>query len=222
MKRGSVALVRRRRERFAAVEDFGRARPILNKALGILPRSARTQTLIGTLKEFEASQFNPDDAPTISTANEPSGRGWFCFTRPNRITGKRCATTRTTRWPTFDWDVFFIWRANCEKLARARRGLKIANEPLTQYLGALFMGALQQEEKDIAGARGSFEQAVAMVPNSQPAVVALVDLEVMAGPSGPGPRSDARTCRAPPTTDPRPAIHNGGLDSKVCGGCANG
>ena len=42
---------------FAAIKELGRARPLLNKSIAALPRSARAKTLLGTLKEFEASQY---------------------------------------------------------------------------------------------------------------------------------------------------------------------
>ena len=159
---------------FAAVKDFGRARPISNKALGILPRSARTQTLIGTVKEFEASQFNPEDAPTISY------RERFKRERMVRLYQAEQDYLEALRFDQ-SYALAHIRLGRVlqlsGKLREARvsleRGQKIASGPLAPYLAALFMGALQQDEKDIAGARQSFELAVAKAPNSQPAVVAL-------------------------------------------------
>jgi len=51
---------------FAAIKEIAFARPLLNKSLSALPRSARAKTLLGTLKEFEAAQYNPDYAPIFS------------------------------------------------------------------------------------------------------------------------------------------------------------
>ena len=71
------------------------------------------------------------------------------------------------------------------RLAEARtfleRGVAEAMLPADQYLAAMFMGALQLQQDDIAGARASYERALAITPASQTAVVALGHLEVMAG-----------------------------------------
>ena len=74
------------------------------------------------------------------------------------------------------------------------------------------MGALQQEGKDVAGARRSFEQAVTLVPNSQPAVVALAHIEVMAGRPDRAHALARGLAEAQATGEPWWAFHNGGLD----------
>ena len=70
-------------------------------------------------------------------------------------------------------------------LREARRSLQIgrdlAREPRQKFLAALFMGALQLTQNDLAGARQSFEQALAIMPQSQNAVAALSYEELMAG-----------------------------------------
>jgi tetratricopeptide (TPR) repeat protein len=198
---------------FAAVKDLGRARPLLNKSLAALPRSARATTLLGTLKEFEASQYNPDDAPTV-TIRERAHR--------ERLTLLYQAEKDYREALRYDehYALAYIRLGHvlhlAGKLPEARsmleRGVKIANEPLTQYLGALFMGALQQEEKDVAAARRSFEQAVTIVPNSQPAVVALAHIEVMAGRPDRAHALARGLAEAQATGEPWWAFHNGGLD----------
>jgi tetratricopeptide (TPR) repeat protein len=198
---------------FAAVKELRYARPLLNKSLGAMPRSARARTLLGTLKEFEASQYNPDDAPTISIRER---------VHRERLALLHQAEQEYREALRYDesYAMAHIRLGHvCHlagKLGEARatldRGLKIANEPLTKYLGALFMGALQQEEKDIAGARQSFEQAVAIVPNSQPAVVALAHIEVMAGRPDRAHALARGLAEAQATGEPWWAFHNGGLD----------
>ena len=103
---------------FAAIKELGRARPLLNKSFGVLPRSARAKTLLGTLKELRRVHRIPTTRRPYQYENVSTESGWRCFTRPDRITGKRCATTRTTHWPTFDWDTFFISLAGWGRLAR--------------------------------------------------------------------------------------------------------
>jgi tetratricopeptide (TPR) repeat protein len=198
---------------FAAIKDTNRAGPLLGKALGAVPRSARVQTLMGTLREFDASQFNPEGAPTLA--------------RRERVKRERMASLylaeqdyrEALRYdPNYALAHIRLGRVLhlSGKLPDARasleRGRQIATEPLARYLGALFMGALQEDEKDIAGARRSLEQAVAIAPNSQPAVVALAHLEVVAGRPDRAHALARGLAEAPPTALPWWAFHNGGLD----------
>jgi tetratricopeptide (TPR) repeat protein len=198
---------------FAAVKDIGRARPLLIKANGIVPRSARTQTLIGTLKEFEALQFNPDDAPTISIRER---------LRRERIIRLYQAELDYQEAIRYDANyalahirlgrVLHLSGKPREARTSLEHGQQLATEAMPKYLAALFMGALEQDEKHVDAARRSFEQAVAIAPHSQPAVVALAHLELMAG------RPDranalARSLAEPPSNaEPWWAFHNGGLD----------
>lgn len=198
---------------FAAIKESGRARPLLNKSLGALPRSARAKTLLGTLKEFEASQYNPDDAPTISIRERAHRERLVLLYQAEQ------EYREALRYDE-NYALAYIRLGHvlhlANKLTEARttleRGLKTANEPLTQYLGALFMGALQQEQKDLTGARRSFEQAVTIVPNSQPAVVALAHIEVMAGRPDRAHALARGLAEAQATGEPWWAFHNGGLD----------
>lgn len=198
---------------FAAIKELGRARPLLTKALGALPRSARAKTLLGTLNEFEASLYNPDDAPTISIRERSHRERLMLLHRAEQ--DYREALRYDENYALAHIRLGHVLQL-AGKLGEARptleRGLKIANEPLTQYLGALFMGALQQEERDLAGARRSFEQAVTIVPNSQPAVVALAHIEVMAGRPDRAHALARGLAESQATGEPWWAFHNGGLD----------
>jgi tetratricopeptide (TPR) repeat protein len=197
---------------FAAVNDLGFARPLSSKAIGALPYSARAQTLSGVIKEFEAMQFNPEAALTL-TRREQNYR--------EQMARLYLAQQDYRKALMFDEHyalahirlgrVLHLSGKLREARASLERGQQLAKEPLTQYLSAFFMGALQQDEKDVAAARRSFEQAIAIAPSSQPAVVALAHLELMAG------RPDrahalARTLAEAPTTEPWWAFHRGGLD----------
>jgi len=198
---------------FAAIKEVGFARPLLNKSLGALPRSARAKTLLGTLKEFEASQYNPDDAPTIGIRERAHRERLLLLHQAEQE--YREALRYDENYALAHIRLGHVLHL-AGKLEEARatleRGLKIANERLTQYLGALFMGALQQEEKNVAGARRSFEQAVTLVPNSQPAVVALAYIEVMAGRPDRAHALTRGLAQAQATGEPWWAFHNGGLD----------
>jgi len=198
---------------FAAVKEIARARPLLNKSLAALPRSARAKTLLGTLKEFEAAQYNLDDAPTVSIRQRASRERLMLL--HNAEQDYREALRYDPNYALAHIRMGHVFHL-VGKLREARtsleRGLKTANEPLTQYLGALYMGALQQEEKDPVGARRSFEQAVTIVPNSQPAVVALAHIEVLAGRPDRAHALARGLAEAQATGEPWWAFHNGGLD----------
>lgn len=198
---------------FAAIKEIGRARPLLNKALSILPKSARAKTLIGTLKEFEASLYNPDDAPTLLIRERSHRERLVLLYQAQQE--YREALRYDENYALAHIRLGHVLHL-AGKLGEARttleRGQKIAHEPLTQYLGALFMGALQQEEKDLAGARRSLEQAVTIAPNSQPAVVALAHIEVMAGRPDRAHALARGLAEAQATGEPWWAFHNGGLD----------
>jgi hypothetical protein len=84
--------------------------------------------------------------------------------------------------------------------------------PEHQYLSALFLGAVLERRRDLAGARAAYERALAVNPSSQAATVALGYLDVMAG----RPDRAQEVARAY-VTDPNPvdewwAYQNGGFD----------
>jgi Tfp pilus assembly protein PilF len=61
------------------------------------------------------------------------------------------------------------------------QAVRDAKLPGDQYLASLFIGALQFEQNDLSAARESYERALAIIPASQTAMVALGHLEIMAG-----------------------------------------
>lgn len=198
---------------FAAIKEIGFARPLLNKSFSALPRSARAKTLLGTLREFEASQYNPDDAPTISMRERAHRERLALLYQAGQLYREALRYDENYALAHIRLGHVLHLIGNLgEARATLERGLKNANEPLPRYLGALFMGALLQEQKDIAGARRSFEQAVTIVPNSQPAVVALAHIEVMAGRPDRAHALARGLAEAQATGEPWWAFHNGGLD----------
>ena len=90
---------------------------------------------------------------------------------------------------------------------------KRTQEPGHLFLAAMFLGAIHQRQADLDAARACFERALAIVPNSQAAVVALAYIESSTG------RPDraqalARAFAASTTANDRfwGAYKNGGLD----------
>jgi tetratricopeptide (TPR) repeat protein len=167
---------------FAAVKDINRARPLLSKAQSIQPRSARAHALLATLKELQASLLDPEDAPTLSRRERNKrDRGVLLYQAQQEYQralrydeNYSLALIRLGR-------VLHLGGDPKEARQTLERGQRLAKDPSTQYLAALFMGELNQAESDVIGARQSFEQAVAIAPTSQPATIALAHLEIMAG-----------------------------------------
>jgi tetratricopeptide (TPR) repeat protein len=196
-----------------AVKDINYARPLLAKALGIQPRSARVLTLRGTLKELEASLFDPEDAPTLSRRERiRRERGILLYQAQQDYQqalryddGYAPAVIRLGR-------VFHLTDHLKEAREALERGQKMAKDRPTQYVAALFMGALLLDEKDVAGARHSFERAIAIAPTSQPPVVALAHLELMAGRPDRANELARALAKASVGGEPWWVYHQGGLD----------
>ena len=108
-----------------------------------------------------------------------------------------------------------------KRLGDARARLQIANEPLTQYLGAIFMGRSYRRRRT-SRARADRSSGAQIAPYSQPAVVALAQIEVISG------RPDRRMALARGFAEGRRPAKGGGrlrmaaLITPGCGGCASG
>ena len=76
---------------------------------------------------------------------------------------------------------FLFKNMQAGRACRSQKGSAAAREPSHRYLAAMFMGALLQEQKDLAGARAEFERALEIAPQSQSAIVALAYVELMSG-----------------------------------------
>ena len=198
---------------FTAVKDIMRARPLLAKAIDIQPRSARAFTLRGTLKELEAALFDPEDAATLSrSARIRRERGLLLYQA--QLDYQQALRHDDSYAPALIRLGRVLHLSGHPKEARQslERGQKMAKDSATQYVAALFMGALQQDEKDTAAARRSFEEALAIAPSSQPATVALAHLELMAG--RPDRANDLARGLAKASVGGQPwwVSHHGGLD----------
>lgn len=198
---------------FAAVKDTLRSRPLLTKALGIQPRSARALTLRGTLKELEAVLFDPEDAPTLSR-KERIRRERNILLYQAQLDYQQALKYDDSYAPALVRLGRVLHLSDHRKEAREflERGQKIATDFPTKYIAALYTGALQQDEGDIAAARRSFEQAVAIGPTSQPAVVALAHLELMAGRPDRASELARGLAKASVGGQPWWVYHHGGLD----------
>lgn len=198
---------------FVAVKDFERAGPLLSKALAAWPASARALTLMGTAKELEASLYDPDDAPTLSRKETIKRERALRLSRAENNyreaikidPGYALAYIRLGR-------VLHLSGRLRDAHSALERGRQLATDPLARYLHALYLGALWQDEKQLTAARDSLEQAVAIAPSSQPAIVALAHLEVMAGRPDRAHAVVRGMSEAGPAAEPWWAFHDGGLD----------
>jgi tetratricopeptide (TPR) repeat protein len=198
---------------FLATRDLSRARPLLMKANGTGAKSARTQTMMGMLDEFDAAQFNPDDWTTLAQRDRILREQSIRLHRAQQQYREAARLDDTYALAHIRLGrVLHLSGQLKEAHLSLERGRAAAAEPLARYLAALFLGALQADEQDLAAARRSFEQAVAIAPGSQPAVVALAHLELMAG------RPDRANALARGLAEPSLAgepwwaFHYGGLD----------
>ena len=198
---------------FLAIRDLYRARPLLMKANSIAPKSARMQTMMGMLDEFDALQFNPDDWVTLAQRERNQREQTIRFYRAQKQYSEAVHLDDTYALAHIRLGRVLHYSGHLKEAhASLERGQRAAAEPLSQYLAALFLGAVQQDEKDLAAARRSFEQAVAIAPSSQPAVVALAHLELLAGRPDRANALARRLAEASLNGEPWWAFHYGGLD----------
>lgn len=167
---------------YVATKDLIRARPIVEKTRDLAPQSARAQTLMGSYYEVDAGLLNPDDWQTLSQRERLNRERLLRLTRAedhyrNAVRIDEHYSRALTRLGR----VLHLKNNLIEAEAFLERGLKEARHPSDQYLASLFTGALQFQKNDLPGARTSYERALAIIPASQTAVVALGHLEVMAG-----------------------------------------
>ena len=167
---------------FLAVKDVQRGMPYVRHAKDLAPKSAHVMTLFGIANEVDAGGWNPNDWQTL-TQRDRNTREWTvrlgaaerAYREAIRIDdGYALASIRLGH-------VLHLQRHTREAREALERGLALATALSDQYAGALFLGAVLQEQGDVAGARRSYERALSLAPSSQPAVVALAHLELMEG-----------------------------------------
>ena len=167
---------------YLAVKDVTRARLWLGEAHNLAPDSAHVTTVWGIVDEVDAIGYNPDDWQTLQQ-RERNVREWIIrLGRAERA--YRAALVIDPHYSLASARLGRVLQLT-GKLKEARaaldRAVADAKGPFQEYVASLFMGAIQHEQKEIESARKSFERALSIVPTSQPAVVGLAHLELMAG-----------------------------------------
>jgi tetratricopeptide (TPR) repeat protein len=200
---------------YLSVTDTRRARPWLQKALDLAPRAAPLKIIQGAIEEIDAIAFSPERYLTLtqkSRASQERNRRWSIaegFFR-DAIEADPAYAKGHIRLGRVQFLLGKIPQARHE----TGRGLALAKIPGDQYLAALFLGAVKEQQKDAAGAREQYERALTISPQSQTAMTALAYLDLIAG------RPDraqalARSFAAAPANDPTWwSYKNGGLDDE--------
>jgi tetratricopeptide (TPR) repeat protein len=170
---------------FVSINDAGLARPWVERALSIAPRSthsAAVHTLAGIVEETATLLYNPDilheSGRKVRTAMERRRRllqAAEIYQRAIDIEGSYApAHVRLAHV-----------RLRLDDLERARtaadRAMALAGDPADRYLGALALGAILERQGNLAGARAAYELALAAVPGAQSATVAVSFVDIMAG-----------------------------------------
>lgn len=198
---------------FLYANDAGRAGPFIDRGLELMPASADLRLMAGIASELRGLSLGVDDRSGILTrgtrAQEERNRllRWAENAYRQLLTDQPAFARARVRLGRLLWTLGRSGPAVVE-LERARTD---ALEPSQQYLAAMFLGGLHDEKGEHDAARTAYEQALAIVPGSQAATVALGHLDVMAG------RPDRAQARAhaflslPPAADPWWTYENGGI-----------
>ena len=167
---------------YLAVKDVNRARLKLGAAHNLAPDSAHVTTVWGVLDEVDGSGYNPDDWQTLVQREGNRRERIIRLGRAERAYREALRLDEHYSIAAARLGRILLWNG---KLQEAResldRAVADAKGPYQEYIASLFMGAVQSEQKDVESARKSYEHALSIVPTSQPAVVALAHLELMAG-----------------------------------------
>lgn len=198
---------------FLAVTDPLGARPFLNKARGIAPKSPAILTLRGMVDEIDGESFNADDWDSL-----------MMKTRVGRERARLLLLAQRLYEDALEIDpayplaqirlgrVYHLFKNHKQAEAWLVKGRAAAVEASDRYVAAMFIGAFKQDQQDLAGAREAFEQALEVAPHSQNALVALSYVELMRGRPDNAQALVRGFLLSPPPDDVWWASKNGALD----------
>lgn len=167
---------------FLSVNDVLRARSFFVKALKITPGSAAILTLQGMADEIDGEVYNPDDVESLMMKRRAGLQRTRLLLSAQQLYRRALSADPTYALAQIRLGrVEFLFNNMKAAALSLRRGSAAAREPSDRYVAAMFMGALLQEQKDLAGARAQFERALQLAPQSQSAIVALAYVELIAG-----------------------------------------
>jgi tetratricopeptide (TPR) repeat protein len=165
-----------------AVNDLVHARPLALNARKVAPLSAAALTIAGLVEEMEASRYDPElwDAVMLRTRDSRERARLLRIAEQfysDALEADRSYVLARIRLGR----VQFLEGAVSRARASLEAGRAAARDPRHRFLAALFLGALQLQQNDLDAARRSFEEAVAIIPQSQDAISGLAYTELIAG-----------------------------------------
>ncbi len=165
-----------------AVNDIDHARPLALKARRAAPRSAAALTISGLVEEVDATHFDPEiwDAVLLRTRMSRE-RARLLRLADQFYTDALAADPSYVLARIRLGRVQFLENVVAPARLSLEAGRAAARDPRHRFLAALFMGGLQLQQNEIDAARRSFEEAVAIIPQSQDAIAGLAYTELMAG-----------------------------------------
>lgn len=167
---------------FLSVNDPVHAQRLLRKADAISPKNPVVLTLQGIGEEINGGGVNPDDWDQLAARTRLGRARASILFRAERL--YREALKLDPNYPLAQIRLGRVLHLN--KLVKdagpwLQKGNASAVEPSHKYIGAMFLGAWRQDNKDLNGAREAYETALSIAPRSQNAIVALAYLELIAG-----------------------------------------
>jgi tetratricopeptide (TPR) repeat protein len=198
---------------FLWITDTRRALPWILKGLAVTPRSAALKVLEGSAHEIDAGHFDtvvPRPGPGRSGAYFDHFRRLdlaYAAFRAASVADPHNAYARIRLGRL----LFRLDRAGEAREAIAR-ALAVAGRPDDVYLGSLFLGAIEERQRNFAAAREAYTRALTVAPRGQTVIIALSHLELISGRPDQA-QSLAKAFAASPVDDHAWwAYKNGGLD----------
>lgn len=167
---------------FLSAYDVQIARQFSARARRLTPKSAPVMTVSAAVEELDAGAIDPNVWDTAAQRQRAVRDRARLLLRAEML-------YRAALEADPGYALARIGLGHVQHLQSNRRDARIsleagraaAVESRHKFLAAMFIGALHQDERDLDGARRSFEEARAIVPQSQNAVSALAYVEMMAG-----------------------------------------
>jgi tetratricopeptide (TPR) repeat protein len=167
---------------FLSVNDVVRARMFFAKAAKITPNSAAILTLQGAADEIDGAVNNPDDVESLLMKRRVAQQRIRLLLSAEQLYRQALSADPTYALAQIRLGrVEFLFKNMKAAAVSLQKGSAAAHDASHRYLGAMFLGAFLQEQKDLAGARAEFERALEIAPQSQNAVVALAYVELVSG-----------------------------------------
>jgi len=195
------------------VNESGRAGSFIERGLSVAPRSLDLRLMTGMVDDLNALSLIPEEARSVAQRLAIArARVQALMRARNRyaalVEEAPAFVKARIRLGRVLW-MLDEYEASQLELEHA---VDQAREPAQRYLASMFLGALYERTRDLAGARAAYEEALAIAPRSQAAAVALGHLEVLAGRPDRAQALARALLSAPPVADEWWSYKNGGFE----------